>query len=290
MKSALLVGINDYPGTQNDLSGCVNDITNVYDILVKYFGFASADITLLSNKRATKTAILDALKSLIARGQEGDTLVFQYSGHGSQVRDTEGDELSDGQDEIICPYDFNWDSGFIKDDDFAALFAGMEKGIHLEVILDSCHSGTGTRELILDRMSLGRVPFNASMGSDANALWSSPHCIRPRYLAPPADIALRADEIFGPELKVRRLAVDTTMNHVLWAACRSNQYSADADIGGRPAGAFTYFFCKHIRDTAGKVSRSELVKLVRASLKHEGFAQVPQLECPDDRRKATIFS
>ena len=35
-KRALLVGINDYPGTQNDLQGCVNDITNVYDILVKY--------------------------------------------------------------------------------------------------------------------------------------------------------------------------------------------------------------------------------------------------------------
>jgi hypothetical protein len=29
MKRALLVGINDYPGTQNDLQGCVNDITNV---------------------------------------------------------------------------------------------------------------------------------------------------------------------------------------------------------------------------------------------------------------------
>ncbi|WP_349769079.1 caspase family protein, partial [Zoogloea sp.] len=24
-KKALCIGINDYPGTQNDLSGCVND-------------------------------------------------------------------------------------------------------------------------------------------------------------------------------------------------------------------------------------------------------------------------
>jgi hypothetical protein len=28
-KRALLIGINDYPGTQNDLQGCVNDITNI---------------------------------------------------------------------------------------------------------------------------------------------------------------------------------------------------------------------------------------------------------------------
>jgi hypothetical protein len=288
MKAALLVGINDYPGTQNDLAGCVNDITNVYDVLVKYFGFAPADVTLLSNKRATKKAILDALKALLAKGRDGDTLVFHYSGHGSQVRDTEGDELADGQDEIICPYDFDWDSGFIKDDDFAELFSGLKKGVHLEAILDSCHSGTGTREMILDRWSLARSPGFAM--NDEASLWASPHCIRPRFLQPPADIALRADDIYGQELKVRRLAADQGMNHVLWAACKDSQYSADADVGGKPGGAFTYFFCRHIRDTAGKVSRGDLVKLVRASLKHEGFAQVPQLECPEDRRKAGIFS
>jgi metacaspase-1 len=285
-KSALLVGINDYPGTQNDLSGCVNDITNVYDVLVKYFGFTPADITLLSNKRATKTAILDGLKALLLKSGAGDTLVFHYSGHGSQVRDTEGDELDDGQDEIICPSDFNWDTGFIKDDDFATLFADLKKGVHLEVILDSCHSGTGTREIILDRRSLSRLPAG---GIDEYSLWNSVHCIRPRYLTPPADIALRADEIFGKELPVRRLARAEPMNHVLWAACKSDQYSADADVGGQPGGAFTYFFCRHIRDTQGKITRDQLLKLVRASLKYEGFDQVPQLECAAKEKTAAIF-
>ena len=285
-KSALLVGINDYPGTQNDLSGCVNDITNVYDVLVKYFGFAPPDITLLSNKRATKTAILDALKALIAGGGEGDSLVFHYSGHGSQIRDTDGDELADGQDEIICPYDFDWETGFIKDDDFAALFGTLKKGAHLEVILDSCHSGTGTREMILDRRTIAGLQ---GRGFDQESLWKSEHCIRPRFLAPPPDIALRADEIFGAELPVRRLGYREQMNHVLWAACRSDQYSADADVGGKPGGAFTYFFCKHIRDTQGNVTRAQLLKLVRASLKHEGFSQVPQLECEATGKARPVF-
>jgi hypothetical protein len=70
-KSALLVGINE--------------ITNVYDVLVKYFGFASTDIAMLSDKRATKKAILEGLKVLISKGGTGDTLVFHYSGHGSQA-------------------------------------------------------------------------------------------------------------------------------------------------------------------------------------------------------------
>jgi hypothetical protein len=66
----------------------VNDITNVYDGLVKYFGFASTDIAMLSDKRATKKAILEGLKGLIARGSAGDT---------------EGDELKDGAEEGRYP-------------------------------------------------------------------------------------------------------------------------------------------------------------------------------------------
>lgn len=284
-RKALLVGINDYPGTQNDLQGCVNDITNIYDILVKYFSFLPADIVMLSNSRARKSAIVDGLKSMLGSGKEGDTLVFHYSGHGSQVPDMEGDE-PDGKDEVICPYDFDWSDGFIKDDDMASLITGMRKGVRLEVILDSCHSGTGTREIILDRSSLAVA---RPSGMDAVSLWNSPQCIRPRFLAPPPDVALRADEIFGRELPLRRIARGDPMNHALWAACRSDQYSADAEIGGRPAGAFTYYFCRHVRDTQGKVTREQLLKLVRASLKHEGFSQVPQLEGPAGSAKAGVF-
>ncbi|MGA2478414.1 MAG: caspase family protein [Spirochaetia bacterium] len=287
MKRAFLVGINDYPGTQNDLQGCVNDITNLYDVLVKYFGYATTDIRMLSDKRATKRAILEGLKVLLAGAAAGYTLVFHYSGHGSQVRDTEGDELADGLDEIICPWDFDWEGSFIKDDDFAEIFSGLKKGVSLEVILDSCHSGTGTREMILDRKSFA---CGQPMPLDEKSLWSSSHCIRPRYLAPPADISLRADEVYGSPLKVKKLGEGEALNHILWAACRSNQYSADADVGGKPGGAFTYFFCKHIRDNAGKVARAELLKLVRASLKHEGFSQVPQLEGPEENKKLPVFS
>jgi hypothetical protein len=283
-RRALLVGINDYPGYQNDLQGCVNDITNVYDVLVKYFSFAPADIVLLSDSRARKGAILDALKTMVSGGKDGDSLVFHFSGHGSQVPDVEGDE-EDGKDEVICPFDFDWSTGLIKDDDLAGLIAGMKKGVHLEVILDSCHSGTGTREIIVDRRSL---PVNGTV-VDACSLWSSAHCIRPRFLAPPPDIALRADDIFGRELPVRRIARTDGMSHVLWSACRANQYSADADIGGSAAGAFTYYFCRHLRDTRGRVTREQLLKLVRASLKHEGYSQVPQMEGPAGSAREGLF-
>jgi len=285
-RKALLVGINDYPGTQNDLQGCVNDTTNVYDVLVKHFGFAPPDIVLLSNSRARKATILEGLKSLLAGAKDGDTLVFHYSGHGSQVRDTDGDELEDGKDEVLCPYDFDWSGGFIRDDDLASLIGGLRKGAHLEVVLDSCHSGTGTREIILDRRSLSARNLSFP---DPRELWKSASCIRPRFLTPPPDVELRADEIFGPALPLRRICRADPMNHVLWAACRSNQFSADADIDGKASGAFTYFFCRHLRAVQGKVTRDQLLKLVRASLKHEGFSQVPQLEGPGGSGGASLF-
>jgi metacaspase-1 len=285
-KRALLVGINDYPGTQNDLQGCVNDITNVYDVLVKYFGYASTDVSMLQDKRATRTAILAALRKLVSSCAEGDRFVFHFSGHGSQIRDTEGDELSDGMDEILCPYDFDWDGEFIKDDDLASILGEVKKGVSAEIILDSCHSGTGTREIVLDRQSLAATMAGLA---DVRALWSSKHCIRPKYLAPPADIALRADDVYGESLRVRRIGERAAPQHVLWAACKADQYSADADVGGKPGGAFTYFFCKHIRDTEGSISRAELLKRVRASLKHEGFSQFPQLECAASRKTQAVF-
>jgi hypothetical protein len=258
----------------------------VYDILVKYFSFLPADVVLLSDSRARKGAIVDGLKDMLAGGKDGDLLVFHFSGHGSQVPDVEGDE-EDGKDEVLCPFDFDWSSGFIKDDDLAGFVAALKKGVRLEIILDSCHSGTGTRELVVDRRSL---PVNGLGSLDAASLWGSVHCIRPRYLAPPPDVALRADAIFGRELRLRRIARTEPMNHVLWSACRDSQYSADAEIGGRPAGAFTYYFCRHVRDTQGRVTREQLLKLVRASLKHEGYSQVPQLEGPAGSAHEGLFA
>jgi hypothetical protein len=74
-------------------------------------------------------------------------------------------------------------------------------------------------------------------------------------------------------------------NHVLFSGCRNNQTSADAYIGSTYNGAFTYYFCKHLRDAQGGLSRSELLKRLRASLKYEGYDQVPQLECPGAAKK-----
>jgi hypothetical protein len=266
---AVLVGINRYQMANSDLSGCVNDVTNIRDSLIKFFGFEAEDMRVVTDERATKKNIVERLKWLVKGAKAGDRLVFHFSGHGSQVRDRDGDELKDKLDEILCPHDMDWDGTYLVDDELRKLFAGLPKGCALEVLLDSCHSGTGTRELL----GLAHLPPELSF--------------KPRFLPPPVDIQCRVDgdlpvqRLFdGPvSSNPSRLAPNALPEYLsLFSGCADNQTSADALIGGKYNGAFTYYFCKHLRDVKGKISRADLLKRVRASLKHEDFDQVPQLE------------
>jgi metacaspase-1 len=267
---ALLVGVNRYKLPGSDLQGCVNDVTNVRDVLLKFFGFSVKQIRVLADGRATRKAILDRLNWLVKDAKSGDRLLFHFSGHGSQIRDRDGDELKDGLDEIICPHDMDWDGTYIVDDDLKKIFSALPAGVRLEVLLDACHSGTGTREA----MAMAMLP-------DARR-------VAPRFIAPPVDILCRQmDEDDLPLTRILK-AVNPT-NHALFSGCRDNQTSADAYIGGSYNGAFTYYFCKHLRDTFGALSRAELLKRLRASLKHEGYDQVPQLECPSAAKKKKLM-
>jgi hypothetical protein len=58
----------------------------------------------------------------------GDKLLFHFSGHGSQIRDRDGDELKDQLDEIICPHDMDWNGTYIVDDDLKAVFSKLPAG------------------------------------------------------------------------------------------------------------------------------------------------------------------
>jgi hypothetical protein len=273
-RRALLVGINDYRGI-SDLRGCRNDVLNIRSILKDYLGFTNNDIRAVVDDRATKAGILHRLEYMVDVAQPGDFMVFHFSGHGTQIRDRDGDELEDHLDELLCPWDMSWDGTFILDDDLDRIFRRVPEGAHLEVFLDCCHSGTGTRSA-----DLGRPP---ELGPPAE----SPQPV-PRYLPPPLDIELRAE---GEEERLgaprgfmtgNRSGGRSTLNHVLWSGSMANQTSADAPIDGEFHGAFTYFFCRHMRETGGNISRRNLLERIRSSLKRRGLWQIPQLVCPTE--------
>jgi hypothetical protein len=164
----------------------------------------------------------------------------------------------------------DWDGTYIVDDDVKKIFSTLPAGVRLEVLLDACHSGTGTREAA----ALAMLPVE--------------HGFKSRFLAPPIDILCR--QMDEEDLGLTRILKATNpTNHVLFSGCRNNQTSADAFIGGTYNGAFTYYFCKHLRDTQAALSRTDLLKRLRASLKHEGYDQVPQLESPNAAKKKRLL-
>jgi hypothetical protein len=135
MKKAVCIGINNYPGTSNDLQGCIND-ANDWAALLLGFGF---NVSTILDAQATRQNVKAALGDLVGAAGAGDVVVFTYSGHGTQVFEIGGDE-SDSYDEAICAYD-----GTVLDDELRAIIKNINPQATLVVISDSCFSGTVTR-------------------------------------------------------------------------------------------------------------------------------------------------
>ena len=234
MKKAAIIALNDYPGTTNDLSGCINDAADALATL-KAKGFTCSTYY---NSIATKAKMLSGIKAAFTCARSGDSVAIVYSAHGSQVRDSSGDE-ADGWDEVLCPYD--WPQ-YVSDDDLRAILATVPAGVNVDVFLDCCHSGTGTRE----------------MGQE--------YTIR---ALPPI-----VGKVSKKGVKSRATVV-ANLNHCLWAGCAAGQTSAELSIGGKVRGAFSYYLWKEIR--AGG-TRSAIMARVCKQVAALGLKQVPQLE------------
>ncbi len=269
-KRALLAGINNYKSISG-LRGCVNDVINVRNLLVECFGFNNSDIRVLLDERATKDGILKRLAWLADISKDGDTVVFHFSGHGSQIPDLNRDEQEDKLDELICPWDMDWAGVYITDDDLALYLNRISPGVRVEVILDCCHSGTGIRDI----------------GCRTSEPDIYPHSYR--FVDAPPGLQLIQKDV--ESLPIIKRMYSPGENQVLWAGSQSSQTSADAYIRGSYNGAFTYFLCNHVKRVSGNITRKEVMSRVRESIAKVGFEQVPQLDCTDDKTMSgLIFS
>lgn len=134
----VFVGISDY-ASASDLEHCASDAVRVQQAFVNAGIIDPMDTVVLTDHRATRAAVANAVERLARRLSPGDTLVFFFSGHGDRVSDANGDE-QDGLDETILLAD-----GPMTDDELAQLLGG---GHHRELVaLDSCYSGGFARDI-----------------------------------------------------------------------------------------------------------------------------------------------
>lgn len=199
---------------------------------------------------------------------EVDRLVFSLSSHGTQIPDLSGDEEVDHADETFAMYDIHqgedsdsWDtSSVIVDDELHALLTGVLKGLLVEVVPVTRHSGNGLT-------SLDFLPGR-----------------RPRFLPPPTSSRIETVEGADP-VGLRDLIKGKPAKQVpvLFAACRPDQTASDGHFAGQYKGAFTHYLIPEQKSDVTQ-SRSHLLSGAKG-LRWGKFAQLAQLEAPAGAKK-----
>lgn len=267
-RTALLVGINYNNNPDATLNGCYNDVVNVSQYLRTVLGYAPSSVNILTDGNRgsvfpasvapTRQNILAGMATLVAGMVAGDEAVFHYSGHGSLVRDTNGDEVT-GLDSCICPLDYNAPAssggGVVTDDELRALLVDqVPRGARLYIILDCCHNGTGCdiRYKYEDFSVLIRPP-----SARTAPLW------------------LTRQKAF-----VQGKYTETAGEVFMISGCRDEQTSADAYIDRAFAGALTYAVFSILRANNASIrtySWSSLLRDVRYFMRVNRYSQIPQI-------------
>ncbi|MEH2440707.1 caspase family protein [Nostoc sp.] len=270
-KLALLVGINEYSGTIPALKGCVNDVMLQKELLIYRFGFKPEDIRILTDKQATRQGILTAFEEhLIKQAKTGDVVVFHFSGHGSQVEDRDRDS-PDGLNSTFVPIDSQLPPGYpvvggaVQDITGHTLFLLMSalKTDNVTVVLDSCHSGGGTRGNLRVRSRNGGTLLQPSQAElDYQQQWLG-------------KLGLSQQQFI--ELRRKNVA-----KGVVIASAKREQYAADAAFDDFYAGAFTYIFTQYLwQQTGNEPVNRAIVNVARNTkilAREQGNFQEPELE------------
>lgn len=274
---ALLVGIDDYVSPVPPLKGCVNDILAVKAYLegrVATDGYQIHLHTLL-NKEATRQSVIDGFRHHLCQADSEDVALFYFAGHGGQQDSPEAFwELEpDRMDEILVCYDYdsqNSESGWgLADKELATLIAEVDrKKPHIAIILDCCHSGTGTRgDLVTDtavrKNSIDRRkrPLDSFIFSEAD--------IKNLTAASP-----------NPEVNPSGWTLPKG-KHIVLSACRDNELAKEYNGEGQSRGAFSYFLLDTLQKANGSLTYRDLFKRTNALVRSKLTDQSPQIEATD---------
>jgi len=140
----LVIGIDDYVGTVNDLDGAVNDANDVGQALNR---LGAREVVRLVNGDASKERIVAAWGELVGKAKAGDTIVFSYAGHGGQEPEPAGrHDEADGLNETFLlggyqPHGPDTRERIVDDEIFEWMKRADDKHVKVVLVADSCHSG-----------------------------------------------------------------------------------------------------------------------------------------------------
>lgn len=284
---ALLVGINDYLGGVTSLHGCVNDVKCMAEFLnlraqggefrlEKPLMLTSGDRDNANEVKPTRQAVIDGFRTYLCQAGPDDVALFYYSGHGSQEKapaqfwHLEPDHL----DETIVCYDSRTDGSWdLADKELAVLIAETAKqGAHVLVILDSCHSGSGTRApegtgiRLAPRDARDRPLDTFIPGVAARAAASAP--VDP---AKPSPDAFTGEWFTLPHGK-----------HVVISACRAEESAREKLMGdGYTHGVLSYYLLDTVQQVGPNLSYRDVFSRASTLVQNMVTEQNPLITATD---------
>lgn len=279
-RKALLIGINYY-NTKKELNGCINDVANLKEFLMRAYQYKPEDMVILtddqSNPRSvpTKANILRAMRWLVDNAQPNDSLFFHFSGHGGQTKDLDGDE-ADGYDETIYPVDYLQKGQIVDDEMHDIMVKPLKPGVRLTAIFDSCHSGTAL-DLPYVYSTAGTIKEQNLLKDAGLGLISAVGSFRKNDISGVMQSGIeffnRATNGRAAEERARRTKYSSA-DVIQWSGSKDSQTSADDRGNGAMSRAFVVAMSKNPNQ-----SYKQMLNSLRNELSMGRFTQKPQLSC-----------
>ena len=262
---ALLVGIDDYPGTGSDLRGPVEDARIMERVLVERFGFDPRNVVTLNDSDATRENIANGIVHHLGNAGPDGVAVFFYSGHGTQIGENIGvgapvdpEPRGEGDEAIYIYGPDGGASSVILDEELGYLIETIDAGRTL-VVVDACFSGEITR-------ASGDAPQSKVVSLDDPEIASMVELptrfinSEVKALGDMSDLSLG----FG-NFQAIATALSNPQRHIMWGASTEDQVSWTSGLGNG-ASVFTYFMGERLMSAPTSSSFTQVQQQVHADV------------------------
>ncbi|TBB16426.1 trypsin-like serine protease (plasmid) [Rhizobium ruizarguesonis] len=240
---ALLIGIDDYEMREAKLTGSATDVKAMQVFLLKTLAYRPEQIHTLTNRKATREAILAEIDDWLVRQSTPGSRVFLYfSGQGSEemgAEETTSPTLVAVDAKLVREAGKVTVTNQIRETEIAARLNSL-KDRRVTLLIDACHVGPGSRSAVAAPSGTVR-------------------CLGPALAAlePPNKSGKEAKFSFGGE------------SAMVWSAVNAGQWALVDREAKPPVGVFTRRFIEGVQDGVARaadkpnVSNAALLDYVR---------------------------
>lgn len=259
---ALLCGVNDYTPNVGVLDGCLNDVDAYHEYLRENYPASDLAIEVIKDSQVTRQGVIDGFRNHLAQAGPDDVVLFQFAGHGARWKSSSAfnEIYPDGFDEGLVCWDSRRDpskpgSYDLSDKELAVLVSEVATdNRHVAVILDCCHSGSGTR-------SVGFLPsLKKRMTHQVD-------------LERPLDSYLNG--FYQQQLESGTPLKTPASRHILIAACERKKQAFE---GSDCRGIFSSVFLETLNQWGHETTYADLFVRTRARVRRQAVQQTPQFE------------